>query len=99
VSFKGVSSASSERLSKILSETALNPIEPQHFSAVFAAILYGWLWRVHSSKEATKRDKYSPSLSTEQTTTMAAVEAGWDHHFVHSSMQGMTINHVIFAKS
>jgi len=67
VSFKGVSSASSKQLSKTLSETGSNPAEPQHF-AVFVTILYGWLWRVHSSKQARKRAKYSRSPAMEQTT-------------------------------
>jgi len=86
VSFKGVSSASSKRLSKTLSETGSNPTEPQHF-AVFATILYGWLWRVHSSKQATKRASTpDPQLRSKRYYGNDSVEAGWDHHFVHSSM-------------
>ena len=98
MSFKGVSSALSERLSKTLSETGLNLIEPQHFCGVCTQSV----WLVVEGSLVEISDKESQVLlilgyRVNDNMACDSVEAGWDHHFAHSSMQGMTINHMIFA--
>jgi len=50
------------------------------------------------SKRQREPSTPNPRLRSKRHYGSDSVEAGWDHHFVHSSMQGMTINHVIFAK-
>jgi len=58
VSLKGVSSASSERLSKTLSEIGSNPIEPQHFCSVHTHSV----WLVVESSFVEASDKESQVL-------------------------------------
>ena len=58
VCFKDVSSASTERLSKTLSKTGSNPIEPQHFCGVCT----NSVWLVVESSLIKAGDKESQVL-------------------------------------
>ena len=99
MSFKGVSSAWSERLSKILLETGSNPIEPQHFLQCLHPFCMASRGEFTcQSKRQREPSTPDPQLRSKRHYGSDSIEAGWDHHFVHSSMQGMTINLVIFAK-
>jgi len=45
--------------------------------------------------EASDKESQVLRLWSKRHYGSDSVEAGWDHHFAYSSMQGMTINHVI----
>ena len=77
---------------KPLDQTPLNP----GIFAAFAPILYGWsrCW----SKWQREPNTPDPRLRSKRHYGSDSVEAGWDHHLAHSSVQGMTIDPVIFSK-
>ena len=60
MSFKGVSSASSKRLSKTFSETGLNPIEPQHFCGVCTQSV--WLVVESLLVQASEKESQLPPI-------------------------------------
>jgi len=84
VSFKGVSSALSERLSKTLSETGSNLIEPQHFCGVRTQSV----WLVVESSLVEASDKES------QVLPIPGYRANDSMAVTRSKQAGTTISHI-----